>query len=127
MQPALPEDPLVGLLQAFPCGVLLLRDSLAASGHFLLPWLTSAALGQGHKVCLHAAAAAVVAAAAAAAVTIAISQAFCCIVLAICVICNSYQPHQQSVQVDGCSCHDDSIPAFSCAQAALVFVSRLCV
>jgi hypothetical protein len=50
MQPAASEDPLVGLLHAFPCGVFLLRDSLAASGHFLLPWLTSAALGQGHKV-----------------------------------------------------------------------------
>lgn len=50
MQLPAPEDPLVGLLHAFPCGMLLLRDSLAASGHFLLPWLTAAALGQGHKV-----------------------------------------------------------------------------
>ncbi|WIA35843.1 hypothetical protein OEZ86_004229 [Tetradesmus obliquus] len=49
MQLPAPEDPLVGLLHAFPCGMLLLRDSLAASGHFLLPWLTAAALGQGHK------------------------------------------------------------------------------
>lgn len=50
MQHAVSEDPLVAVLQAFPCGVVLLRDSLAADGHFLLPWVTSAALGQGHKV-----------------------------------------------------------------------------
>lgn len=44
------EDPISALLQAFPCGCLLLRDSLAASGHFLLPWITTAALQQRHKV-----------------------------------------------------------------------------
>jgi len=44
-------DPLQSLLSTYPSGVLLLRDSLAASGHFLLPWITAAAVKQGHKVC----------------------------------------------------------------------------
>lgn len=46
-------DPLTSLLQCYPAGVLLLRDSLAASGHFLLPWITGAAVKQGHKVRLY--------------------------------------------------------------------------
>jgi hypothetical protein len=45
------SDPLSSLLAAYPCGTILLRDSLAASGHFLLPWLTAACLKQGQKVC----------------------------------------------------------------------------
>lgn len=43
-------DPLAALLGAYPCGTLLLRDSLAASAAFLLPWLTAACVKQGHKV-----------------------------------------------------------------------------
>lgn len=44
-------DPVSSLLWAYPTGSILLRDSLAASAHFLLPWITSAAVKQGHKVC----------------------------------------------------------------------------
>lgn len=44
------SDPITGLLLGYPTGTILVRDSLAASSHFLLPQLTAAALQQGHKV-----------------------------------------------------------------------------
>jgi hypothetical protein len=53
-------DPVSSLLWAYPTGCILLRDSLVASAHFLLPWITSAAVKQGHKVREPAAAEAVV-------------------------------------------------------------------
>jgi hypothetical protein len=43
-------DPVSSLLLAYPTGSILLKDSLAASAHFLLPWITAAAVKQGHKV-----------------------------------------------------------------------------
>lgn len=44
------SDPVSGLLQGYPSGTILVRDSLAASAHFLLPWITAACIQQGHKV-----------------------------------------------------------------------------
>jgi hypothetical protein len=44
------SGPIAGLLACYPAGVLLLRDSLAAAGHFLLPWIGAASVKQGHKV-----------------------------------------------------------------------------
>lgn len=44
------QDPIHSLVRTFPSGCLLLRDSLAASAQFLLPWLTAASLQQGDHV-----------------------------------------------------------------------------
>eukprot|EP00775_Hariotina_reticulata_P003551 gene3551-3820_t len=50
------QDPIRSLVRTFPSGCLLLRDSLAASAQFLLPWLTAASLQQGDHVVFVAAA-----------------------------------------------------------------------
>jgi hypothetical protein len=44
------KDPINSLVRTFPSGCFLLRDTLAASAHFLLPWLTTASLQQGNQV-----------------------------------------------------------------------------